>query len=453
MEVGLLGFILLVLLCFYFTTIFWKAGCYFASLANFIFACYEGLGPLALIFPESLTDNRLEFALQSYSEGGFAALPFLGGALLGFVIMVNVVFLGFKLAAINTFMGLGATVTLGYENRSSNYFNPGVFMVFCLTVFVFGVIAVLDDAGTKRLGDYIGYNEYVTPFYSYALAILPASALVIWHAYESRRYSFFILGLISCIPIVFEAFISSRRQFLLPIPATLVLYWLYSGENARVVINRASVFSILLILAFYAQYSTRLLTQGDQEVNVAAIVESFDVSTGVVEVASPIFSELIAVSAITHAVFSSIGGDQVTFGLQWIVTALNSAPYLKVGNWIFPNYLDTLYDTIIIFAPFGAFPVAAELMLSFGTTFFVVGAAFIGAGIYMAEYAMHRLVRNDSPLVYVIFSYCAVMLVKYRSGLSDMIQYSLPHFLLCGTALALGITLGHILPRTKVSAG
>lgn len=443
------GFLLLIASCLFFSLVWWRSRLYFASLANLVFASYEGLGPLVLIFPDWAIDSRLTAAIQDYSLSGLADLGLLSVALSGMVICVNATFFAFRSLLLRTPFALGVNNVAANTDAKNSPLDFGMMVSLCSTIFIFGLIAFFDNAGTKRLGDYVGLSEVVTPFYSYGIFLLPAIALALWHAYKNRLYLFVIAGVISCMPLVYEIFISSRRQFLLPIPITLILYWLYLNVKFSTLTRRILIISLSLTILFYMQYSTRLLIQEAREVDLQGSFGTIDGEAFIVELLSPLFGELLAVANISKSVFSTISEGQITSGLQLIVTAFNSVPFLRLGDWIFPGYLDSMMNSIVVFAPYGAFPASAELILSFGTILFPFGGALIGGVMYCGEYWLGRLSVAPSRLTYILFPYFAVLLAKYRSGMSDMIQFTLPHFIILGGVIAVGVVIGRFFPTVQ----
>lgn len=448
MEENLYIFLVIIIGCIYFSVIFWRDGRYFAALANVVFALYEAIPPFTIFLPEELIGYRMATAVADYSSMGQADTEMLSVALLGFLIITNCGFLGLIALAANTPFALKKLDNSYKVIPRNKLWDPGVVVVFLSAIFLFGVVAFFGDAGAKRLNDYIGYSEAVTPFYFYGIMLLPIAALMLWQIYEDDRFGLVLLGLIACSPIAYEIFVSSRRQFLLPIPVTLFLYWAYMGASFRQTIFRTIYLAVAISILFYVQYSARVLVQESQTFTLGGLSESLDIGDGLIEIFSPLIGEVVAVASITYAVFSTMTSAQVTIGLQLVVTMLNSIPFLKIGDFIFPNYINSLLDSIVVFAPYGAFPLAAELMLSFGTSAFVFFGIVISIVLFLVEYSCVRIRDSWSGLGIILLPYFAILLVKYRGGLSDMIQFTTPYFVLCGMLLLIGMILNRFLPRT-----
>ena len=283
----------------------------------------------------------------------------------------------------------------------------------CLVVVIlaFGIVSVLHEEGLRRLDDYLGGDYEGLRVFSYGIGLLPVlTCFAIIHYVRGHRILAAVM-LVAALPLLHEIFLSSRRQFVLPVLIVILMWQLY-GSNKRLSWVSLAGLMAVVVLFFGAQFSLRESVTGADVTITDSVLEGS---------LAPQLGEFVAVGATSLYSYPVVEERGVTYGSQFAVTALNAIPFAKLGNAVFPAVSQQFMDIVRTVAPFGGLSMIAECYLSFGR------AGVIVLGLLMAVLAekFHRRLidfysrRRFSATNILFVSVGCVLLGKYRSGVSD----------------------------------
>lgn len=288
--------------------------------------------------------------------------------------------------------------------------RPGFYFLL-LIILVFGIISWAMDAGRVRLLDYLGYDLYGTPFYSYGTLLFVCLAPLAIVAVQRRAWAYLLIVVLCAFPIATEIFISSRRQFFAPTVLYGIFYFLYS-DRSPIRHVRLITFIALSLVFFGLQANMRTTITGtaliDQEEALPLAVQ---------------LGEFVAIGSTTLFSVSLINEANFTGFLQFIITGVaNSIPYYKLGDIAFPEYVEYIRSMVEQIAPFGGLSGVAEAYMSAGN--FGVGIVGMLTGVLLMFGERSLRVHMTKPLVPTfgsLYMACVVttLFMKYRSGFTD----------------------------------
>jgi hypothetical protein len=178
--------------------------------------------------------------------------------------------------------------------------------------------------------------------------------------------------------------------------------------------------SIFLVTAFFAlQYSLReQIQQADSTVETAPFMWAILI---------PQLNEFLGVGATSFYSWNVFVLERTspTWGLHWAFHLLNAFPFIKLGDLLSPAYSQQIYTTYSNVAPWGALSMVADAIIGFGW----LGVPLLGIALGVLcrrahEYlviAMRRGMPGDAKSIYLL-SLIAMVLLKYRSGIGDVLQ-------------------------------
>ncbi len=278
-------------------------------------------------------------------------------------------------------------------------------------ILVFGVVSVLQEEGLRRLDDYLGGDYEGLRVFSYGIGLLPVLTCFGVVLYVRGQKLMAAVILVAALPLLYEIFLTSRRQFFLPVFFVILLWRLYGSNEPLSWLSRAGVLAVVLVF-FGLQYSLRERLAGNDVTIAGSVLEGS---------LAPQAGEFVAIGATSLYSYPLVETRGVTYGSQFAVTVLNAVPFAKLGNALFPDTTQQFADITSTVAPFGGLSMIAESYLSFGRTGVVV------LGLLMAVLAgkFHRRLidfysrRRYSATNILFVSVGSVLLGKYRSGVSD----------------------------------
>lgn len=324
------------------------------------------------------------------------------------------------------------------------------FAFITLAVFAFGVISVYTGSGAKMveiysIGDTYGQGAYVPLFYygTYLLVVLVVLGL---SSFEKKHWAAMAILVMAAIPIMWEIIISGKRQFWMPSFFVILLYLLYSRRlkiNLKIWIP---VLVAVIVLAMGLQFQLRLIEQG------AVIGDDFNSV-----ILWPFLEEFFGNGRISRVAWNIYveGNQSVQYGLQWLFIISNSFPYMKIGNLLWPQYKSEMDSIYLSVAPWGGLPMFADAIIAFG--FFGIGlvGAVIGSLLAFAhrkiEYWFAQGINITGQSVYFI-SLISTLVLKYRSGVGDVLHTIISFSCMFGLFYALGTLLTYGQPL-KVKPG
>ena len=280
-----------------------------------------------------------------------------------------------------------------------------------IALLVCGIISVATGAGSLRLNDYLGYDMYVTPFYSYGAQLLVVVGPIAHHAIRRRAWGRLVLLVAMAAPISLEIFVSSRLQWFAPLAAYLLLYLIYSGLTVRRIVG-ASIATVAMLFVLAMQAAMRVQVTG-QDLTYADNMLFIAAQLG----------EFVAIGTTSMASISLASDSYQTNFLQFVSMGLaNAVPYLKFGDMLFADFNNQLIGTFEMIAPAGGLSIIAEAFMSLGFTGVFIVGCFLGPLVYVG----HRVWRGfvtAGPGELRVYGVAIVSLlaVKYRSGFTDML--------------------------------
>lgn len=306
------------------------------------------------------------------------------------------------------------------------------YTIFLFVLFLFGMTAYYYGAGYVQLLDYSGNQQPATIgltalFYGKSLIVIliPLLFFLFSSAKGSVRYVFGFYILLAALPLIIQTIITGRRQYIVPMLLSLFLLVIYADNIKRKKVIIAVGLLLFLILGAI-QFELRALMQGDHFVasDFFRIYTLFYHVTG----------ELLAIGAITFNTVSLVNLNDMTFGLDTMLHALNSIPFIRIGDKI-TMFLDLkVSDLYGIITPYGGLSMLSEAWISAG--WIGVGMFSVISGVFLAW--MHRFYCfnvsygrfNASFKNMYLFGLSATILSMYRNGLADMIGFILSYSIL-----------------------
>lgn len=280
-----------------------------------------------------------------------------------------------------------------------------------LVIFAFGIVSVLHEEGLRRLDDYLGGDYEGLQVFSYGIGLLPVLACFAVMLYMRGQKKFAAVMFVAALPLLHEIFLTSRRQFFLPALFVILMWRLYGANKRLSWISIAGVVAVVLVF-FGLQFSLR------ERVTGADVTISDSALAGAI---APQLGEFVAIGATSLSSYPVVEKRGVTYGSQFVVTALNAVPFAKLGNALFPDEAQQFMDIARTVAPIGGLSMIAECYLSFGR----VGVVLLGLLVAVLAGKLHlRLIdfysrRQFSAMNILFVSVGCVLLGKYRSGISD----------------------------------
>jgi hypothetical protein len=217
--------------------------------------------------------------------------------------------------------------------------------------------------------------------------------------------------LLAALPLMHEIFLTSRRQFFLPLVFVILLWRLYGFNKLLSWSSRAGVVALVLLF-FGLQYSLREKVAGEDVTITSSVLEGS---------LAPQLGEFVAVAATSLSSYSIVEQRGLTYGSQLGLAALNAVPFVKLGNALFPDATRQYAEITSTVAPVGGLSMIAECYLSFGRT----GVVALGLLMAVLGGKFHRRLidfysRQRFSAANILFvSVGCVLLGKYRSGVSD----------------------------------
>jgi hypothetical protein len=313
------------------------------------------------------------------------------------------------------------------------------FILLAMALLLFGAISVATDAGQTRLLDYEGLEIRTIPVYGYATILLVVvGVLLIWAAERGRPWTMLVL-LLTAAPIAYEAFVSSKRQIFAPVILVLGLYFLYSPRirNKLLWLAAGVAFMVgLFALQFLARIELGAVDIGDTPLELLLL---------------PQLGEFIAVGSTSLYSLALVDSHRVTYGENLLLAILNSVPYMKLGTLLYPDKIADLVDFQKQIAPYGALSTLAEAWWTFQWFGVVIVGIAMGFMLRVAHWKLRHAFENGvsvEPRTVYWICLIATIFVKYRSGISDMIQSTIAFTLLYWTFLIPGMLL-----RRTLTAG
>lgn len=302
-----------------------------------------------------------------------------------------------------------------------------------LLMLVFGIVSSLQDEGTQRLDAYHGVVYEGLRVFSYSLSLVPMVTCTAVLLYACGRRLQPAVMFVASLPMLYEIFLSSRRQFFLPAIFVLIAWRLYGSTHRLSLASLGAILAGILIF-FGLQFSVRQEATG---VDVMFAESAFEGTIG------PQLGELVAVGATSLYSYPLVEERGVTYGMQLVVVALNAVPFAKFGNALFPEVSTRFTEAWKTVAPNGGLSMIAESYLSFGRS----GVALLGFILAVLAWKFHqRLIDLFSRKRYTvsnIFFVCigCVLLGKYRSGVSDALLSSTSLLILFSVVYLLTLVL------------
>ena len=298
------------------------------------------------------------------------------------------------------------------------FFTVTFFVCFCC------LVAYLTNAGSERLKDYIGEEAKVSPFYSYGTTLLTVMFIHLSSLYEKKKYLLIAAIFIAIYPLMYELFISSRRQFFAPIIG-LILFSIVYRKRDKVSWMRV----IILLMASLTLLGFQFLSRNIFTGNISESLSIFDATL------APQLSEFVGIGNTSLLAWEKyvVLMENISFGLQFAFYLINAIPYIKIGTFLFPDYMNVLSSSFLEIAPFGGLSVIAEAFFSFGIFGILPLGVLLGFLLAKADLVMSSRLQDGMPRdIGSIFkiSLTCILLFKYRSGLSDALSFSVLYSML-----------------------
>jgi oligosaccharide repeat unit polymerase len=381
---------------------------------------YELPGPFIHSFSDLEAFSVAQFLFAEYASDENVSL--LVSAVLVFLISMRV---GYAIPR-----GLPRTLPASRDAESSIF----QYSLLVVAVLAFGIGSVATDAGAIRFADYSGTERNTIPAFGYGTMLLVTIAPLLLAAATKRKWILVIVLMAAMLPIAHEAFISSKRQYFAPFVAVFIFYVVYSNRIRHRSLALMLVLSALLSF-FAAQFLLRESVSGvevDGDPTLAIII--------------PQLGEFVAVGSTSLYAMTFVQPETTTYGMNFLLTLLNSVPYIKFGDLLFPGEVSRLTYFAQVLAPFGGLSALAEAWWSFRFVGVVFFGALIGLILRLGERRLRDALGSGLSLnMRDIYWTCliATLFVKYRSGLTDALQtaiyFSILYWLLV-FPLALAVT-------------
>jgi hypothetical protein len=290
--------------------------------------------------------------------------------------------------------------------------GPSDYWIVGIAVLVFGMVSVITEAGAIRLADYEGADLRAAPVFSYGTSLLVVfGPLAIW-AVERRKWPLLVLLTIATAPLSYEAFAAAKRQYFAPLAAVLMLYVLYSARFKRKLLI-LSIGSIALLAIFSAQFLLRADTGIEETTDTGALLFL------------PQLGEFVAIGSTSLFSITLVDSTNMTYGMNLLLTLLNSVPYIKFGDLFFPEDIKRFADFQRELAPYGGLSAMAEAWWSLQWGGVLLLGMLLGRLLRYGHACLwHSMAHGMSLGPTRVYGVClvATLFVKYRSGVSDALQ-------------------------------
>src|SRR5690348_16531908 len=432
--------IALVLASFTATVVYFRRGQHLMGVFLSLFSLYEFTGPVLYsgVFGEAVPRAQQIFSARASDDAVFSFT----WCLLAFVILVVISYELFSLFFLR--YNIGHPGTAWPLARSS---DPKKFYFLVFIVFVFGVISAYTGAGEVRLLNYAGEDLPVTPAFFYGGALLVSVMAVALFYYLERKWIALLLIAGAVAPLVYEVILSSRRQNFAPSALLVIFLILYSRKVS-------SISKLFLTLTFVLGALVLFSFQFWVRAEFGATPTDAGLFT---EILAPQLGEFGGIGATTLYAWTDIvlGNDPVTFGGHWVLAALNSVPFLKFGDLLFPAYASGVAEATRTLAPFGGLSFLADALRGWGVTGVVALAILTGGIVRYWHEPLKRYLNDGVKLsirgVYAI-SLITTLILKYRSGLGDALQTFVSFTILYYSVVLVGLLIKVRPSRSPVAA-
>jgi hypothetical protein len=413
----------------------WAAlrGHYIFAIALVLIAGYEVSGPaLFLLGEDRIATNALLLFADYASEQSIMTLV---AGLLGFFALF-----------IATYVAAGPLFQRRKVVAASQGDPSEALLIVPVVLLVFGLISMATGAGQTRLEDYgwtgVQTTEY-SRFFSYGGVLLVIAAyLTVQHAVAKQVW--IVMGVILCAaPLLVELFIGGRRQWFAPSFFLVLLFLFYGNAKYKFLLSLALALALSIVFAF--QYGLRELAWLQAETTIAT-------EPWLYGILAPQAVEFVAIGATSFYAwhFFAYGAEQPTGGFQWIFQILNSVPFLKLGDMLYPSFNDRLQEIYGFLTPWGGLSAIADGVLAFGVWGLPLAALLLALFCRFAHESVSSAFRDGIPTnlqsVYTV-SLIATLLTKYRSGFGDAIQAAIAFSILYWAIVLFGRAVFDVLFR------
>jgi hypothetical protein len=390
----------LVVLC---ATVAFLRGHHLFGIALVLIGGYELTGPLLLLLVDDSPLQAVELFANHASPGSIDSLS-------GFLLLFFILFISSYVACS---LNNQAVIPPADDRRASTV------LVFIPVILAFGLVSVATGAGEARLDDYAGEAREATRFFSYGASLFVVCVAIGLHQLGRHHWLGLTITFLCLAPLAVELFIAGRRQWFGPGALLVLLLLLYSRQRYKAALAGGVV--LLTFWLFAIQYGFREDIQQGQQ-GTLMLPETL-------AVIGPQLGEFAAVGLISLNAWTRYVEDasaSLTDGVHWLFHLLNTVPFVKAGDYLFPQYADALYDSYETIAPWGALSMLADAMMGFGWLGGPIVAILLGWLCHTAHtcargYLQHGLVPGSPNAIFVL-SLISVLLLKYRSGFGDVIQ-------------------------------
>jgi oligosaccharide repeat unit polymerase len=382
-------------------------GHYIFALTLAMVGCYEFTAPLLFLMPEhDVARNAMVLYAEYASDQVLSQFAY---GLLSFVLLVILAYSGGSWYFSSRF--------LERRTRGGPFHWHGI---FALAVLLFGFVSMWTGAGQARLEDYsgIGLQTEYSRYFSYGgLLLVVCVGLLLNRAAAGQWLAVTLIGLCMA-PLLIELFIAGRRQLFAPSAFLILALVLYSNLRHKALVTIG--FGVMVAVLFGFQFALR---EEIQQTDLGGGGESI-----LFAILGPQIVEFVAINATTLYAwnFFVLHDSAPTLGSHWAFHALNSVPFTKLGDSLFPKYSAELYDVYGQLAPWGGLSTLADVLYALSWAGVPVLAMLLGiccsfAHYYSRQAFRHAAMPGDARSIYVL-SLIATLVPKYRSGIGDMIQ-------------------------------
>lgn len=333
-----------------------------------------------------------------------------------FLFFFNVAYVVFPFIFHQVFGGrLPSSGSLG--TRPSQTTDLRHYYALIVLIFAFGAASFATDAGNLMLNDYLLESEgagsgAVTAFFWYGTLLIVCCAPIISYLYFHKKWTFLVVILSAMSPLIYEVFLSSRRQFIAPALVFFLLQYLY-GYHGKHKYLYVTTFLLVAASLLGAQASMRTEFSGDLTSSTTSFAVPFAAQ----------FNEFVAAGTTTLSSIELIDSSAYTyFGHFFVLGFANSIPYIKLGNMGFPEYISNFQILYKSIAPIGGFSTIGEAYLAWGELGVITVALIIGSLTRVGHVALSRFFASTIELpIHGTYLTCitCILLLKYRSGFTD----------------------------------
>jgi oligosaccharide repeat unit polymerase len=300
--------------------------------------------------------------------------------------------------------------------KKANNINNLFTLIVVSFVFIAGIISIYTGAGSARLAVYMGDAVDVPRIYYYGLSMMVVCGVILLFYLQERKWLAGLILLIFMLPLIYEIFISGRRQSVAPLMIAAILVIIYKHDSSNKYLQLASIVALSLVV-LGVQFIVRY------EASYGVVVSG----KGISSILAPQIGEFSAVGLTSLSSWNKyvIGDSAPTYGFHLIYHLLNSVPYLNVGDMLYPNYAHQLGSIYSELAPYGAFSVLADSILVFGIAGVAIIPLIIGTLTRMSHERLKACLENGlAPTFGSIYfvSLLSIIVLKYRSGIGDALQ-------------------------------